>query len=265
MKHALALTCTAVVLSACASPSLMAPSFAIQGNAPAAALSQIEADTRRGRAAIETFFGRPFREPLRVIVAGDRATFNASFPEAWGMSTTECWMVGVGAADFLAVLSPRAWASEACEHDPADATHLQQIVTHELTHAFHAQYNPTRDFTGMDEMAWFVEGLAVVVSGQLNAREGATASDAIAADAAPSTLAEAWSGQYRYGVSGSLVQYIDETYGRSAIADLLSATSNAQALDRLGVSESQLLSDWRRWVQRQERPSALTSTAPTSS
>jgi hypothetical protein len=32
---------------------------------------------------------------------------------------------------------------------------------------YHGQFNPTRDFTGVDDLDWFIEGLAVFASGQL--------------------------------------------------------------------------------------------------
>jgi hypothetical protein len=167
------------------------------------------------------------------------------------MSETQCWMVGVGSAGFLTVLAQSAWAAEACEHDPNDPAELQQIITHELTHSYHGQYNPTGDFTGMDDMGWFVEGLAVLVSGQMDLERNArAAAEAIAADAAPTSLATAWSGRYRYGVSGSLVQYVDETYGRGVIVEMLAFTANQQVLQRLGKTEEQLLADWRAWALR---------------
>lgn len=221
--------------------------FAVEGGAADADKLSASAMVEAGRTRIETYFGRPFPETPRIVLAANRAEFNAAFPADWGMSETQCWMVGVGVADFLAVLAQSSWATDACDHNANDPTEAQQIITHELTHSFHAQLNPTRDFTGMDDLGWFVEGLAVVVSGQLEARR-ASAAEAIAADAAPTSLANAWSGRYRYGVCGSLVQYIDQTYGRAKVIALLAATTQQQALDLLDVSEVDLLANWRAWV-----------------
>ncbi len=246
MRAILLAAAAATLVAACATPP-DASHFTIEGAAPAAERQRIADQAEAGRQEIERFFGRDFERPPRVVAAANRAEFDAQLPAEWGMTPSQCWMVGVGAADFLAVLAPSAWAGEACEHDGNDAVHVQQIITHELTHSYHGQRNPTRDFTGMDEMGWFVEGLAVLVSGQLESRSN-TAAVAIAANAAPASLAEAWSGRYRYGVCGSLVQYIDQIYGRAALVSLLDATSNQQVLERLGVTEQQLLERWRAWV-----------------
>lgn len=242
------LALAAVVAGCATAPRPAEAPFFIEGQAAAAEREQVAGMSAHGREQVEDFFDLPFKAPLRVIAAGSRAEFDTAFPAAWGIAPTQCWMVGVGVADFLAVLVPSAWADEACDHAPGDLSEAQQIITHELTHSLHAQYNPTGDFTGMDDMGWFVEGLAVLVSGQMERPRMASAADAIAANAAPATLAEAWSGRYRYGVCGSLVQFIDETYGRDTLKALLAATTNAQVLERLGISEPELLERWREWA-----------------
>jgi hypothetical protein len=95
-----------------------------------------------------------------------------------------------------------------------------------------------------DELGWFVEGLAVLVSGQLDGPHAGDARAAIDAHWAPERLADAWSGRYRYGVSGSLVRYLDRRYGRATLKRLLSATDQAALLGRLHVSETELLEAW---------------------
>lgn len=209
----------------------------------------IEADVAIARAQIERFFGQPFRDPVTITIASDRAAFDAALPSDWGIAPSQCWMVGVGVADNLYLLAPSAWATDACEHNAADAQHVQDIVTHELVHAFHGQHNPSRDFSEAEGVGWFVEGLAAYVAGQVDRGRSSSAAEAIAVGAAPTSLAEAWSGRYRYGVCGSMAQYIDETYGRAAILALLGATTQQQVLDRLGVSEAEFLSAWRAWVE----------------
>ena len=201
-----------------------------------------------GRRAVESYFGAPFAEQVSVTIAPDRAAFTAVLNAEWGVPETQCWMVGTGVADFLVVLSPRDWAAEACEHDAADTQHVQDILTHELTHVYHGQRNPTRDFDGADEVGWFAEGLAVVVAGQLDRGRMSDPREAVRAGAEPARLADAWSGRYRYGVSGSLVRYIDVTWGRDAVRDLLAVTTQAQLLTRLGVTERELLDRWKAWV-----------------
>lgn len=200
------------------------------------------------KATVETFFGAPFSDPLKFTVVPDREAFSAVLREAWGVPETACWMVATGVADFVVVLSPAQWDEEACEHDPGNTQHVLDIITHELTHAYHGQRNPTRDFTGAEELGWFLEGLAVLVADQLN-RDLASPAEAVASGAAPVRLADAWSGMYRYGVSGSLVQYIDEQYGRAVVLELLAATAQEELLARLGLEEATLLNRWKLWVE----------------
>lgn len=236
--------------AACASPSEPAPpslfDLAISPDDPGGAAAA--EDTVTAQETIEDFFGAPFEEPVRVTIAADRATFDAVMPPEWGMTPTQCWMVGVGVADWFAVLSPAAWEDEACEHDPDNAEELQDLITHELVHTYHGQHNPTRDFTGMDDLGWFVEGLATYASGQMAHSHAGDAKAALAEGAIPADLESAWSGKYRYGVSGSMVAYIDATYGREVLASLLDATSEYDLLGRLGLSEPEFLTAWQDWV-----------------
>ena len=196
---------------------------------------------------VAAFWGEPFPEQVNVTIAEDRADFDAGFPPDWGFKS-ECWMVGAGVADFLLYLSPAAWAEEACEHDPDNAQHVLDIAVHELTHVYHGQLNPTRDFTGSEEIGWFIEGLAVVVAGQLNRDRYSDPIDAIYESAVPDRLQNVWSGQHRYAVAGSITDYIDKNYGRRVLYDLMSVTTEVVFLDKLGVSEQQLLDAWRVWV-----------------
>lgn len=231
-----------LLFAGCATAPAPTPAFAVDGVQD----TRVNADIAIARQRIEAYFGMPFEAPVRISVAGDRATFDSALPVAWGIAPTQCWMVGVGVADSLYLLAPSAWAHDACEHDARDDAAVQGIITHELTHAFHGQHNPTRDFTGMDDAGWFVEGLAVLVAGQMT--HEASAADAIAAGAAPTTLADGWSGRYKYGVSGSMAAYIDAVYGRATLTSLLDATSNEAILARLHVTEAQFLERWRAWV-----------------
>jgi len=85
----------------------------------------------------------------------------------------------------------------------------------------------------------------VLASGQLDAEHKNAARDAIAAGRAPTKLAEAWSGRWRYGVSGSLVAYVDRTWGRRVVVAMLADTTQARLLSRLGVDEKTLLDRWQ--------------------
>lgn len=237
------------LLAACTSAPV-APPFTFSGSQATPAGSDIAALVETGRGRVEGFFGQPFMSPVSIVIAPTRAAFDTSLPAKWELTPTQCWMVGVGGGNMLALLSPSAWAGQACEHDGKDARHIQEIITHELVHVYHGQRNPTGDFMGMDDAGWFVEGLAVLVSGQLDDGKRPAAADAIASGAAPSKLADAWSGKFRYGISGSMVAYIDSAYGRPAVIDLLPAITNEQILHKLGVTEAEFLARWRNWVTR---------------
>jgi len=201
------------------SPGLSIPAAGFALHAPDGAVAG--ADELRGeivaaRERVESFFGQPFRRAFEVLVLPDRAALDAHWRTAWKLPDfrSECWMVASGSAAELALLSPAAWAKEACEHDAADRAHRAALLAHELVHVFHAQYNPHPDMEGLEGIAWFVEGLAVHGSGQLDDGHLASPREAIERGLAPARLADAWSGRYRYGVSGSLVRWIDRQIGR---------------------------------------------------
>jgi hypothetical protein len=205
-----------------------------------------------GVARVEAWFGAPFAHPFAVTVFPHRADFDASFPPEWGLTKSECWMVATGVGDTLTLLSPRVWTSEACEHDPADGAALARLLTHELAHVYHGQRNPSPDFVDVAGIDWFVEGLAVLVSGQLEGGELASAREALATGQDPKSLARAWSGKYRYGVSGSLVACLERELGRARVIELLGATSDEELLGALGWSEAELLEHWRAGLGRGE-------------
>jgi hypothetical protein len=199
-------------------------------------------------ADVERFFGSPFAAPFDVRIDPERAAFDASFPPEWGIERTECWMVASGVAARLELLSPRVWRTEACEHDPDDARHVRELVAHELVHVYHGQHNPSPDFAEVTGIDWFVEGLATHASGQLASGELASAREALEKDAGPLALADAWKGKYRYGISGSLVAFVDHELGREALVGMLDVTSAEELLARIGRGEEELLAGWRVWV-----------------
>lgn len=196
---------------------------------------------------IATFFG-PFPDTVSVRIVPHRTDFDEALLEAWGIPETACWMVGAADDHSLYLLSPGAWEAEACEHDPADDTHRRLLVTHEAVHVYHGQVNPSPDIGLLEEIGWFVEGLATYVSGQLETSHAGRAAEAIAAGAAPARLADAWTGPYRYAVAGSLVAYVDEHWGRETLRSALEVTTGDELLALLGVSEAGLLRDWERWA-----------------
>jgi hypothetical protein len=207
----------------------------------------IEGYAREGIARIETYFRSSFPDPVTVIVLPDRAAFDAYASEKWGMPQTQCWMVGAAATRSLVLVSPRHWTPE-CDHDPADETHVRDIVVHELVHVFHMQHNPSDEFAGAEEVGWFAEGVATHVSGQLEMGHASRAREAVEAGAEPERLVDAWSGPYRYGVAGSLAAFIEERVGRDAYSRLLGATTQAELLEALDMTEAETLAAWRNRV-----------------
>jgi hypothetical protein len=197
---------------------------------------------------VEHFFGHRFKKAFEVEVFPDRVAFDEYFRKRWKVPQTAAWMVASGVADRLVILSPHVWKTQAAEHDSADAEHIGDLVTHELVHVYHAQHNPRSDFEGMDDTGWFVEGLAVYVSGQLERSHRADAREALKAGKGPTRLADAWSGRYRYGVSGSLVEFIDNRYGREMVRKLLPVVSNDEAMKQLNITEVEFLAAWRAHV-----------------
>jgi len=201
-------------------------------------------DAHASAEQIQSFFGAPFPDPIHFQVVADRANFDAAVAK-FGLSPTQCWMVGMGTADLMVLLSPQAWAKQACDHDPNDREATRLLVAHELIHVYHGQFNPTRDFTGMDDLDWFIEGLAVFTSGQLTKKRLDQVQAAASAGQLPTSLAKIWTGPNRYAFAGSLVRYVDQTWGRAATVRLLKVRNSAEALALLGTSEKSLLAGWR--------------------
>lgn len=210
-------------------------------------VSQVRADLVLAQQRITDVLG-PFPDTVSVRVHASREAFSTALREMWGIPETACWMVGAAGDHTLDLLSPDVWDDEACEHDPTDRDHARRLVAHEAVHVYHGQVNPSDDLGLLEDIGWFTEGLATYVSGQLEARHAGRAAEAIAAGAAPTDLASAWSGPYRYGVCGSMAAFIDEVWGRDTLRDLLTATSQAELLGRLGVTEVEFLDRWQRWV-----------------
>jgi hypothetical protein len=211
---------------------------------------KVMSDCAVGMERVEQFFKLQWRGGIQVRLFPDRQSLTAYWRIAWKIPDlqVECWQVASGTASMLAILSPRVWKTEACDHDPDDSTATQLVIIHELVHAFHGQYNPSREFEGMDDVGWFVEGLATYVSGQLERLHSSAASMAIAEHRDPGELKSAWSGRYRYGVCGSMVRYIDVEYGREVLKAMLGSVTQEELLEHLGTSEPAFLSAWKRWV-----------------
>jgi hypothetical protein len=201
-----------------------------------------------GRKKVERFFSKRYLKPFDVEVCPNRAAFDAYMRNRWNLPETEMWMVAMGVADKLLILSPQVWKTEAVEHNPENSMHVRAIIVHELVHVYHGQFSPKPDFDGMDDLGWFVEGLATYVSEQLEREHPNDAREAISMGKVPANLKDAWSGRYRYGVCGSLVKYVDRKYGRKMLTRLMTVTTPKTALELLGATEDQFLADWRKYV-----------------
>jgi len=206
----------------------------------------------RAIVAVEKFFGEPFRRPFTVHVFTDRKALDAYWRRLWRQPDfrSECWMVASGQDGVLSILAPSAWKAHACDHNPKDRVHVQNLVAHEVVHVYHDHRNPHTAFEGDDAIGWLVEGLAVYASGQLEEKRLLSASEAIRRGRAPARLAAAWTGKYRYGVCGSLVRFVDHKVGRKRLVRLLGATTPRELHAAVGMDETELLAAWRRWVRR---------------
>lgn len=199
---------------------------------------------------IEKLFHRPFPHQFSVEIYPTRKKANRYWQTLFKDSRFDspCWMVATGVADKLALLSPQSWQAEACEHQFSNKQKLQALVTHEMTHVYHGQNNPIPDFEGLDPMGWFVEGLAVYVSGQLEQGHLLRAKQAIKKGEIPKSLQTAWQGKYRYGVCGTMVMLIYKKYGANTLKQLLSVTSNKEILSVLNTDEATFIKSWKSFV-----------------
>ena len=196
---------------------------------------------------IEGYFGESFLKTFDIYLFPSRKDLDAQWGKDWNIPDfkSECWMVASGVAHRLDILSTDRWKTEACEHNPDDKDHIQKILTHELVHVFHGQNNPVPDFNNLDDIGWLIEGLAVLVSGQLDSNRMKDLVDAKSQDKLPSKLKDGWKGKYRYSVCGSLVDFIEKRFGKAVITELLNKTAEKEILNVLGITEEKFLSEWR--------------------
>jgi hypothetical protein len=212
--------------------------------ADAAWAPRVHADGVAGRANALAFFGSDLASDLRITLYPDRAAIDAHWRVAFRDPAfrSECWMIASGDQAGVVLLSPGAWARESCGHDAEDAPHRSGVVAHEVVHVHHGQHNPSLGTTA-GTMPWFVEGLAVHASGQLDAVARAQVRETLASGGGPQRLADVLPAGYSF--AGSLVAWIDRRAGRATLLDLLDDTEPRTALDRLGTNEPELLAAWR--------------------
>lgn len=204
----------------------------------------------KAAATVEQFFGQPFGQKFLIYLHPDRASLDAQWQRDWQMPDfkSECWMVASGVATKLDLIAPKKWSSEACEHTWADHTAVQKLTAHEMVHVFHGQLNASPDFSDVSGLDWFVEGLAVYASGQCDSARLAPVKMALQSGKAPAALDDFWKGKLKYGLSGSVVMYLDQRFGREKLLALLPFNRKADVLAALGISEEALLAGWREFL-----------------
>jgi hypothetical protein len=203
-----------------------------------------------GIKAIKTFFGSGYKQTFDIYVHPNRHSLDSTWQKDWNMPgfKSECWMVASGIANKLDMISPKIWDVAACEHIYAQTKNTQQLITHELVHVYHAQLNSSADFSNTEGIDWFVEGLATFASGQCDAARIAQVKKAIADNKIPKALDNFWTGNIKYGLSGSLVMFINHQYGAKKLKQLLPFNKKQQILEALKISEEILLHEWKAYV-----------------
>lgn len=211
-------------------------------------IANINAFLTSGFDHVRNFFGQSFTRKVDVYIFPARELLDKQWQKDWGDTSfrSECWMIASGVAHRLDVLSPAVWSKQACDHNGNDTTEIRQVTWHELVHVFHGQYNPDHAFNYIEKLDWLVEGVATYAGGQLNSDRLQRVKRMIAENKTPTTLDDFWKGADKYGLSGSMVAYIDKVYGRKKLSELLRFTNKQDALQSLGVAESQLIAGWQK-------------------
>jgi len=204
-----------------------------------------------GKRTVEQFFQAPFNTEFDIYIHPDRTSLDSAWQKDWGMPEfkSQCWMVASGVADKLDLISPRMWDSLSCEHSYSDMLNTQRLITHELVHVYHGQQNASPDFSDVSGIDWFVEGLAVYVSGQCDSTRITQVKEAISENNVPEALEDFWTGNLRYGLSGTVVMYLDKEFGRKKLISLLKYNHLGKLLVSLGTDESEVLDGWKLYME----------------
>ncbi|MGA8264997.1 MAG: hypothetical protein WB779_11190, partial [Ignavibacteriaceae bacterium] len=94
----------------------------------------------------------------------------------------------------------------------------------------------------------FVEGLAVFASGQLKKDRISRAFRAIKEGKYPQELKNAWSGDNKYGITGLMVSYIANKYGKEKLYALLPMDDQKGIMNSLNTNENDFINNWRTWT-----------------
>lgn len=213
-------------------------------------LATYNAFLEKGQSSVKIFFGASYSKTFRVLVHPSRNSLDTTWQKDWGMPQfkSECWMVASGVADKLDLMSPKLWDKQACEHSYSNKNKTQQLITHELVHVYHGQLNKSTDFSNVEGIDWFVEGLATYASGQCDSLRRAEVKAAISNNKIPTSLDAFWNGKLKYGLSGSMVMFIDHKYGRAKLKELLPLSKKTEILNVLTSTEEELLNGWKEFI-----------------
>ena len=199
-----------------------------------------------GIAKAKSFFGTAYKSKFDIYIHPNRKSLDSTWQKDWNLPTfkSECWMVASGVGKRLDVISPKTWDKEACDHKSSDEWETREILWHELVHVFHGQFNASPDFSDVEKIDWFVEGLAIYASGQMDSARIAEVKKAINEKKAPTSLDNFWTGKLRYGLSGSVVMYLDKKFGRTKLKALLPFSKKNEILQYLNTTEEEILQEW---------------------
>jgi hypothetical protein len=75
----------------------------------------------------------------------------------------------------------------------------------------------------------------------------------IAENKYPLSLNDFWTGKNKYGLSGSMVMYIDHFYGREKLKSLLIENKKYKVLSALNITESLLIFNWANFITKNAR------------
>ena len=204
-----------------------------------------------GTKSVGKFFNSSFNKKFTIIIHSGRRSLDSTWQTDWKMPEfkSECWMVASGMATKLDMISPALWEKEACEHNYSDKKSTLLLITHELVHVYHGQANKSPDFSNGEGIDWFVEGLATFASGQCDSNRIAMVKEAINGNKVPKGLDSFWTGKLKYALSGSMIMFIENKYGRARLKELLPLTKKSEILSLLQTTETELINEWERYIR----------------
>ncbi len=204
----------------------------------------------KGILRTESYFKNPFNHKFEVYIHPNRELLDKQWQTDWQMPDfkSECWMVASGVSTRMDILSPAVWEEQACEHKFQDKEKTQNLITHELIHIYHGQRNISPDFFETYGINWFIEGLATFVSGQCDSARVSEVKNAVRKGNIPESLSSFWRGNLRYGLSGTMIMYIEHKYSKDKIIESLRYNKLEDILSLLSTSETSLIENWKAYI-----------------